>query len=167
MLYSMCAFFILVPVFFSISLEISHCLLHSFRLLGLLCGLKSSTKSANFYSWLKLAMCNKFSLSWNYNVKYKVWWQVKWSKSDLFPKLSFKILKINPSMYKPSKQVTHQNPPLNRPSKYKPPRGFVLGNCPQLYKVKQSKTVHFLPIIRLAQSILKRKFPFVHKPLQI
>ena len=35
------------------------------------------------------------------------------------------------------------------------------------YKVKQSKTVNFLPTIRLAQSILKRKIPSVHKPLRI
>ena len=29
-----------------------------------------------------------------------------------------------------------KNPPLNRPSKYKPPMGLVLENCPQI----QSKT---------------------------
>ena len=35
-----------------------------------------------------------------------------------------------------------KNIPLNRPSKYKPPWGLVLGNCPQ-YKVKQSKNGKF------------------------
>ena len=34
------------------------------------------------------------------------------------------------------------------------------------YKVKQ-KTVNFFPRTRLTQSILKRKFPSVHKPLRI
>ena len=34
------------------------------------------------------------------------------------------------------------------------------------YKVKQRKTVNFLLRIRLAQSILKRKFPSIQKPLQ-
>ena len=35
------------------------------------------------------------------------------------------------------------------------------------YKVEQSKTVNLLPTIRLAQSVLKRKFPSVDKPLRI
>ena len=34
------------------------------------------------------------------------------------------------------------------------------------YKVNKAKTVSFLPVARLAQSILKRKFPTVDKPLQ-
>ena len=34
------------------------------------------------------------------------------------------------------------------------------------YKVKQSKNGKFLSHYKLAQSILKRKFPSVHKPLQ-
>ena len=47
-----------------------------------------------------------------------------------------KIPKISPSMYKPL-QIAPQtgnakNPPLNRPSKYKPPGGFYLENCPQI-----------------------------------
>ena len=43
-----------------------------------------------------------------------------------------KILKISPpkiNIYKPPKPVT-QNPLLNRPSKYKPPVGMYLENCP-------------------------------------
>ena len=32
-----------------------------------------------------------------------------------------KIPKISPSMYKPPKLVTQKSPPLNCPSKYKPP----------------------------------------------
>ena len=53
-----------------------------------------------------------------------------------------KILKISPSMYKPSKYKTPpqtgdiKNPPLNRSSKYKPPGGLYLENFPQI----QSKT---------------------------
>ena len=34
------------------------------------------------------------------------------------------------------------------------------------YKVKQSKNGKFPSHYKLAQSILKRKFPFVHKPLK-
>ena len=34
------------------------------------------------------------------------------------------------------------------------------------YKLKQRKTVNFVARIRLAQSILKRKFPSEYKPLQ-
>ena len=68
-----------------------------------------------------------------------------------------KMIIKNTSQYAPD--------PLNRPSKYKPPRGgLALGNCPQIQK-KTEKTVNFLPRIRLAQSILKRKFPSVHKGL--
>ena len=59
-----------------------------------------------------------------------------------------------------------KNIPLNRPSKYKPPWGLVLGNCPQ-YKVKQSKNGKFPFNWRLAQSMLKRKSPSVDKPLRI
>ena len=47
-----------------------------------------------------------------------------------------KIPKISPSKYKLPKPVTQKNPPLNRSSKYKPPRGLHLENCPQI----QSKT---------------------------
>ena len=48
---------------------------------------------------------------------------------------------ISPSMYKPLQIQAPQTrnaktPPLNRPSKYKPPGGLVLGNCPEM----QSKT---------------------------
>ena len=45
-----------------------------------------------------------------------------------------KIPKISPSKYKLPKLVTQKKPPLNRPSKYKPLWGLVLGNCPQLAK---------------------------------
>ena len=47
-----------------------------------------------------------------------------------------KIPKISPSMYKPPQTGNAKNPPLNRPSKYKPPGGLYLENCPQI----QSKT---------------------------
>ena len=70
-------------------------------------------------------------------------------------------------MYKPPKTSNAKNPPLNRPSKYKPP-GACTWEIALKYKVKQSKKrVNSLPTIRLAQSILKRKFPSVDKPLRI
>ena len=47
-----------------------------------------------------------------------------------------KIPKISPSKYKPLKLVTQQTL-LNRPSKYKPPGGLVLGNCPQIQRKKK------------------------------
>ena len=39
----------------------------------------------------------------------------------------------------------------------------VFGTCT---KITKAKTVHLIPTIRLAQSILKRKYPSVDKPLQ-
>jgi len=53
-----------------------------------------------------------------------------------------KIPKISLSWYKPPKLVTQKNPPLNRPSKYKPPGGLYLEIALK-YKVKQSKTGKF------------------------
>ena len=73
-------------------------------------------------------------------------------------------------MYKPPKPVTQKNPPLNCPSKYKPsplPPGGCTRKIALKYKVKQSKKVNLLLTIKLAQSILKRKFPSVDKPLRI
>ena len=82
-----------------------------------------------------------------------------------------KIPKINPSMYKPLQiQVpqTHnaKNPPLNRPPEYKPPPGACTWKLASNTKQNKAKTVNFLPTIRLARSILKRKFPSVDEPLQ-
>ena len=68
-------------------------------------------------------------------------WTTKF-KDDRKNEMNYrKIPKISPSMYKPLQikaPQTHnaKNPPLNHPSKYKLPRGLVLGNCPQI----QSKT---------------------------
>ena len=63
--------------------------------------------------------------------------------------------------------VLRKNPPLNRPSKHKPSWGLVLGISFK-YKVKQSKNGKFTSNhLRLAQSILKHKFPSVDKPLRI
>ena len=56
-----------------------------------------------------------------------------------------KILKVSPFMYKPlqnniSPQTRNaKNPPLNRPSKYKPPPGACTWKIALKYKVKQSK----------------------------
>ena len=56
-----------------------------------------------------------------------------------------KIPKISPSMYKPLQIQAPQtgnakNPPLNHPSKYKPPKGLYLENCTQIQcKTKQKR----------------------------
>ena len=80
-------------------------------------------------------------------------------------KIYRKIPKINPSKYKPPKLVTQKTSPLNRPSKYKPPGGLHLENCPQIQSKTKQKTINLLPTIRLAESILKCKFPSIDKPL--
>ena len=78
-------------------------------------------------------------------------------------------------MYKPMYKPLHffftqtgnaKNLPLNSPSKYKPPGGLYLKIALK-YKVKQSKNGKFPSNYKLAQSILKRNFPSVHKPLRI
>ena len=55
-----------------------------------------------------------------------------------------KIPKISPSMYNPLQILAPQTPnakypPLNHPSKYKPPRGLVLGNIPQIQSKSKQK----------------------------
>ena len=77
-----------------------------------------------------------------------------------------KIPKKSPSNYKPPKIVTQKNPPLNRPSEYKPPGDLYLEFALE-YKEKQSKNGKFPSLYKLAQSILKRKFPSVVEPLRI
>ena len=91
----------------------------------------------------------KFSLYSIFNVNYR------------------KIPKIGPPKYKPPKPLTQKNPPLNSPSKYKPPRGLIPGKLPLNTKQNKAKLGNLLPTIRLAQSILKPKFPSVDKPLRI
>ena len=49
---------------------------------------------------------------------------------------------------------------------YSPPWGLVLGKLLSNTKLNKAKTINLLPAIRLAQSILKRKFPPVDKPLK-
>lgn len=78
-----------------------------------------------------------------------------------------KIQKISVSMYKLLQMKAPQsgnavNPPINFPSKYKPPKA-----CPWKIalkcKVKQSRNGNLLTT-RITQSIWKRKFPSVDKP---
>ena len=62
----------------------------------------------------------------------------------IFYRYTVKIPKISPSMYKPLQiQAIHtrnaKNPPINRPSKYKPPGGALCLEIVLKYKVKQSK----------------------------
>ena len=56
-----------------------------------------------------------------------------------------KIPKISPSMYKPLNPLTQKNPPLNRPSKYKPPPppGACTWKFAVEYKVKQNQNGKF------------------------
>ena len=56
--------------------------------------------------------------------------------------------------------------PKISPSKYKPPPGACTGKLPSNTKQNKAKTLNFFPTIRQAQSILKRKFPSVGKPLK-
>ena len=78
-----------------------------------------------------------------------------------------KIPKISLSIYKPPQTRNAKNPLLNRLSKYKPP-GTCTWKIALKYRVKHSKkNVNLLPTIRLTQSISKRKFPSVDKPLRI
>ena len=58
-----------------------------------------------------------------------------------------------------------KNPPLNRPSEYKPPRELVLGICPRIQS-KTNKNGKFSSHYKVAQSILKRKCPSKNKPLK-
>ena len=55
-----------------------------------------------------------------------------------------KFQKISPSMYRPLQISAPQtgnakNPPFNRPSKYKPPGGLYVENCPQIQSKTQAK----------------------------
>ena len=58
-----------------------------------------------------------------------------------------KISKISPSMYKPPQTRNAKNPPLNRPSKYKPPGGLY-SEIVLKYKVKQRKNGKFPSIYK-------------------
>ena len=63
-----------------------------------------------------------------------------------------KIPKISPSMYKPLQKKAPQNgnaknPPLNRPSQYKPPGACTLKIALK-YRVKQSKNGKFTSIFK-------------------
>ena len=70
-----------------------------------------------------------------------------------------------PSKYKPPKIVT-QKTPGKWPLQIQAPRVACTWNLPSKYKVKQSKKGKFPSHYKLAQSILKRKFSPVDKPLQ-
>ena len=79
-----------------------------------------------------------------------------------------KIPKISSSMYKPPKPVTQKTLRSIAPPNISPPPtpgGLYLENCPQIQSKTKENTINFLPTIRLAQSILKHKFPSVDKPL--
>ena len=75
----------------------------------------------------------------------------------------FRFLVFQPDYHLRFFSFGYRKIPKISPSKCKPPPGGLYLEIALKYKVKQSK-VNFLPTIRLAQSILKRKFPSVHKP---
>ena len=69
-------------------------------------------------------------------------------------------------MYKSPKTVTQKTLRQIAPPNIRPPGGLYLEFALE-YKAKQSKHGKFPSHYKLAQSILKRKFPSVHKPLRI
>ena len=78
-----------------------------------------------------------------------------------------KIPKISPSKYNPPKPVTQKALRQIAPPNISPP-GACAWKIALKYKVKQSKNgINLLKTIRLAQSISKRKFPSIDKPLRI
>ena len=73
---------------------------------------------------------------------------------------------MSPSNYKPPKMVTQKTLREIAPPNISPLGGFYLEFVLE-YRVKQSKIGKFPSHYKLAQSILKRKFPSVPKPLRI
>ena len=74
-----------------------------------------------------------------------------------------------PFQFKPPKLVA-QKPSVKSPLRIlapPPPKGGLYLEIALKYKVKQSKNVKFPSNYKLVQSILKRTFPTVHKPLRI
>ena len=72
--------------------------------------------------------------------------------------------KLKSLAFNPYIQNWYRKIPKISPSKYSPPPpggGGLSLEIALKYKIKERKTVNFLPRIRLAQSILKRKFPSV------
>ena len=72
-------------------------------------------------------------------------------------------------MYKPLQIEASQTLNVKSPLQGVGAGGLVLGSLEIAfkYKVKQRKMVNFLSSMRLVQSIWKREFPSLHKPLRI
>ena len=87
------------------------------------------------------------------------------SKGVCFILCYCKIPKISPSLYKPPQLVTKKTLHEVTPPNISPP-GACTCKIALKYKVKQSKNGKFPSNYKLAQSILKRNLPSVHKPLQ-
>ena len=68
-------------------------------------------------------------------------------------------------IYKPHKIVMQKNLHQMAPPNISPPGGLYLEFALE-YKVKQSKNGKFPSHYKLAQSILKHKFPSIHKPFE-
>ena len=73
---------------------------------------------------------------------------------------------MSPSKYKPPKMVTQKTFREIAPPNISPLGGLYLEFVLE-YRVKQSKIGKFPSHYKLAQSILKRKFPSAPKPLRI
>ena len=75
---------------------------------------------------------------------------------------------ISPSKHNPPQTGNAKNPPLNRPSKYKPLGGLYLENCPQIQR-KTKKKVKFpsnckTSPINFKTQISLRTLKSLHKP---
>ena len=72
-------------------------------------------------------------------------------------------------MYKPLQIEASQTLNVKSPLQGVGAGGLVLGSLEIAfkYKVKERKMVNFLSSMRLVQSIWKREFPSLHKPLRI
>ena len=81
-----------------------------------------------------------------------------------------KIPKISPSIYRPLQIWAPQtrnakNPPLNRPSKFKPPGGLYLEIALK-YKIKQGKNSKFPSNYKATPINFETQFPSADNPLQ-
>ena len=76
-----------------------------------------------------------------------------------------KILKVSPSKYKPPNAVMQKTLRQIAPPNISPVA--CTWSLPSNITKNEAKTVNLLPTMRLTQSILKCKFPFVDKPLRL
>ena len=111
----------------------------------MICSLdRSLSGNIYYFRWVKSLYASIKEIKIHVYAKQQTWIFTTWPSFALNCRLLFitstqkysKIPKISPSKNKPPQTGNAKNPPLNRPSKYKPPKGLYLENCPQM----QSKT---------------------------